>query len=96
MKEGWHFASSVFCLMHVLSGFLESHHGHCGLTEHHGKKTGNNVADGHADRAVDGRGVAHGIGNAKDKVFEGKADDRFCYDVHKGCLLYTSDAADEL
>lgn len=38
----------------------------------------------HADSAVDGRGIAHGIRNAKDKVFEGKTDDRFCHDVHKG------------
>ena len=52
------FASSVF-LMHLFLGFLESHHGHRGLTEHYGKKTGNNVADSHADSAVDGRGIAH-------------------------------------
>ena len=71
-------------LMHLFLGFLESHHGHRGLTEHYGKKTGNNVADSHADSAVDGRGIAHGIRNAKDKVFEGKTDDRFCHDVHKG------------
>lgn len=70
--------------MHLFLGFLESHHGHRGLTEHYGKKTGNNVADSHADSAVDGRGIAHGIRNAKDKVFEGKTDDRFCHDVHKG------------